>query len=213
MSLSPRPRRRAAKETTPSGTGPSSSASRPSRTADSNSTSARSSSSGRITPRLRLPLPRPHDVGEQTQGVDNDELRRRYTAGEPLTDLAEAANMTVNGLQIRLRRIGVPARRSKDKAHQLNEDQIRNAIHAQQSVAGAARQLGVGRAALAARAQQLGVLPPPAGIPTDLAQRYQDGDSVRVLASTYGVGPTTITRWLDAAGVPRRPRGRQAKDG
>jgi transposase-like protein len=135
--------------------------------------------------------------------VDNDELRRRY----------EAANMTVNGLQIRLRRIGVAARRSTDKAHQLNEDQIRSAIRAQGSVAAAARQLDVGRAALAARAQQLGVLPRPADIPADLPQRYQNGDSVRLLASTYGVGPTTITRWLDASGVPRRPRGRQAQDG
>ncbi len=71
---------------------------------------------------LRLPWCRPGDpchadvlleVANRPQPshavvVDNDELRWRYEAGEPLDALAEAAAMTTGGLQARLRRIGVP---------------------------------------------------------------------------------------------------------
>jgi len=89
---------------------------------------------------------------------------------------------------------------------------VRTALAGHRSVAAAARALGVGRAAFTARAQHYGLLG-GADIPGDLAGRYQAGASIRSLAEHYQVGPTTITRWLDAAGIPRRPQGRHPRDG
>jgi hypothetical protein len=148
----------------------------------------------------------------QTRRVTNEELTRRYGDGEPLAALAEAAGMSVAGLQRRLRRIGVPPRRRPDRAAELNDQEINDALSRHGSISAAARSLGVGRAALTAHAQRLGILPSPA-IPGDLAQRYQAGASIPDLAQRYETGTTTIVRWLEATGVPRRPRGRQPRDG
>jgi hypothetical protein len=149
----------------------------------------------------------------QTGLVDNAELRRRYEAGEPLADLAEAAAMSRSAIQVRLRRNGVPPRRRQpDSGHELGRDEIQGALANHRSVAAAAKAVGVGRIVFTARAQRLGILPGP-DIPSDLAERYQAGASVRDLAEGYGVGKSTITRWLDAAGVARRGPGRQPRDG
>jgi hypothetical protein len=145
--------------------------------------------------------------------VDNDELRGRYEAGEPLEALAEAAGMARNGVQARLRRIGVPPlRRQPDSGHELSEAQVRHALQDNRSVAAAARALRVGRGALTTRAQHFGLLAGPE-IPVDLAERYEAGGSIRVLAHHYQVGTTTIIRWLDAGAIPRRSQGRQPRDG
>ena len=145
--------------------------------------------------------------------VDNDELRRRYEAGEAIDSLAEAAAMTTGGLQGRLRRIGVPPRRRQaDSGHDLSEDRVRDALADNRSVAAAARALGVGRAAFTARAQHCGLLAGP-DTAADLLERYQAGASIRGLAHAYEAGPTTITRWLHGVGTKTRPQGRQPRDG
>ena len=48
----------------------------------------------------------------------------------------------------------------------------------------------------------------------DLARKYLDqGRSLESIAQTYKVSPVTVSRWLEARGIPRRPRGRPRKDG
>jgi hypothetical protein len=150
--------------------------------------------------------------GRQTRVVTNEELARRYGAGESVAALAEAAGMSLAGLQRRLRRIGVPPRRPPDRAMNLTSQQIGEALSEHGSVSAAARALGVGRAAFTAQAQRAGVLPSPP-IPGDLGDRYLAGASIPDLARHYDTGSTTIVRWLEAAGVPRRPRGRKPQDG
>jgi len=144
--------------------------------------------------------------------MTNEELASRYAGGDSLEELAAAAAMSLGGLQERLRRIGVPPRRRAERARALDAEQIAKALVDHGSVAAAARALGVGRAALTAQAQRHGLRPAPA-IPTDLAQRYQAGATIAELARHYQRGTTTITLWLDAAGIPRRRRGRQPRDG
>jgi len=143
--------------------------------------------------------------------VDNTELAERYNAGEPTDTLAEEARMSVSGLNRRLRRIGVPPRRTPDKAAKLSKEEIAAALASHRSVAAAARALNVGRAALAAEAQRHGLRTGP-GIPPDLGERYRSGATLADLARHYDTGTTTITRWLAAAGVPRRPRGKTPRD-
>lgn len=144
--------------------------------------------------------------------VDNKELADRYAAGEPLEELAAAAGMSLGGLQERLRRIGEPTRRRKERARSLTREQIAKALADHGSLHAAAQALGVGRGALTAQAQRYGLRPAPA-IPSDLAARYRAGASISELARHYEVGTTTVTLWLDVAGVPRRHPGRQPRDG
>jgi hypothetical protein len=120
--------------------------------------------------------------------------------------------MSLAGLQRRLRRIGVPPRRQPDRSATLTDTQITNALAAHGSVSAAAKSLGVGRAALTAQAQRIGVLPGPT-IPSGLHERYRQGATIPDLARLHETGTTTIVRWLEATGVPRRPRGRQPQDG
>lgn len=144
--------------------------------------------------------------------VNNKELVSRYTAGETLRELAAAAGMSLGGLQERLRRLGVPTRRRTEGARALTREQIAEALSAHGSMSAAARALGVGRAALTAQAHRYGLRPAPP-FPRDLAKRYQGGATIAELAQHYDVGTTTVTLWLDAAGVPRRRPGRQPRDG
>lgn len=143
--------------------------------------------------------------------VTNEELARRYTAGDTVAALAADAGMTEGGVYARLTRLGVPRRRTAERAGTLTAGQIADALTANRSVAAAARALGVGRGAFTAQAQRHGLLAAPA-IPEDLASRYADGASVAELAKHYQTGTTTIVRWLDTAGVTRRPRGRRPRD-
>ncbi len=94
----------------------------------------------------------------------------------------------------------------------LTVKQITDALDTHGSVAGAAAALGVGRDALTAQAQRHGLRPGP-DIPPDLIKRYQAGASIRELAEHYQRGTSTIVRWLDGAGLTRRRRGRQPRDG
>jgi hypothetical protein len=152
-----------------------------------------------------------HDHLEQTPTVNNEELARRYNGGEELTDLAQAARMSVGGLQQRLRRIGVPPRRKIDRATTLDAQVLADALQAQGSVSAAARSLGVGRAAFTSAAQRHGLLPRPE-VPPDLASRYTGGASVAQLARDYATSTSVIVGWLQAADIPRRPRGRKPRD-
>lgn len=144
--------------------------------------------------------------------VNNEELVARYRTGEPLTRLAEAAGMSLGGLQERLRRLGVPTRRRPEGARAIPPEQIANALAEHGSISAAARALGVGRGALTAQARRHGLRPAPS-VPSDLAKRYEGGATIAELAHHYDVGSTTVTLWLDAAGIPRRRPGRQPRDG
>ncbi len=90
-----------------------------------------------------------------------------------------------------------------DRAHTLTTEQIAAALAAEGTVAGAARRVGAGRGAFKANAWRHGLLPLP-DIPEDLGERYRAGATVAELANHYGIGPTTITRWLTATGVASR---------
>ena len=89
----------------------------------------------------------------------------------------------------RSRCCGVAGRRTEEeltpapRGIALTEDQVRHALANNRSVAAAARTLGVGRAALTARAQHYGLLAGP-DVPADLAKRYKAGASIRDLSST-----------------------------
>lgn len=144
-------------------------------------------------------------------GLSNDELTRRYLAREPLSDLAAAADMTVSGVQARLRRIGVPSRKQPSKAPQLSKETIAAALEQHGSSNAAAKALGVTRAALVAEAQRYG-LRTTFNTPADLRTRYQAGATQTELAAHYGVAVSTVGLWLQALGITRR-RGRRPIDG
>jgi hypothetical protein len=142
-------------------------------------------------------------------GLTNDELTARYQAGETLGDLAAAADMTLSGVQARLRRLGVPPRR---KTANPTEAQVRAALDQQRSLAAAAADLGVTRSWLGAEAQRLGLrhsFDPPA----DLLERHRAGATQAELAEHYQTAASTIGYWLQALGAPRPARGRRPRDG
>jgi transposase len=75
------------------------------------------------------------------------------------------------------------------------------------TVRGWLRQLGI---APRPRSQRRRRHRPPA--PAELGRGYvTDGLSIGQLATRYGVSASTVRRWLAAAGVPRRPAGRQSQ--
>ena len=39
---------------------------------------------------------------------------------------------------------------------------------------------------------------------TKIIERYQNGESLRDIASTYGIGFSTVNKWLSRWGIPRR---------
>lgn len=145
-------------------------------------------------------------------GLTNDELARRYSAGEPLATLADAAEMTRSGLYERLRRLGLPSRR-QTASRPLTEAQLRQALNTHGSVNAAASALGVSRENFTADAQRHGLLDPPADRPPDVAERYHQLGSLEATATHYNVSITTVRRWLRSLGVERKSSGRQARDG
>ncbi len=147
----------------------------------------------------------------QTVGLRNDDLTRRYLAGEPLRDLAAAADMTVSGVQARLRRIGVPPRKQPSKAPHLSKETIAAALDQHGSIDAAAKALGVTWPALRAEAQLHGLRGAP-NAPADLLSRYQAGATQTELAAHCGVAVSTVGLWLQTLGIARR-RGRRPIDG
>ena len=142
-------------------------------------------------------------------GLTNNELVRRYNAGEPLATLADAAEMTRSGLYERLRRLGLPSRRPTT-SRPLTESQLRRALNSHGSVNAAASALGVSRENFTADAQRYGLLDPPADRPPDVAERYHQLGSLEATAAHYNVSITTVRRWLRSLGVERKPSGRQS---
>jgi hypothetical protein len=143
--------------------------------------------------------------------LTNDQLTARYQAGESLASLADAAEMTLSGVQARLRRLGVPPRR-KTAAASPTEAQVRAELDQQRSLAASAAELGVTRSWLGAEAQRLGLrhsFDPPA----DLLERYRNGATQTQLAQHYHAAASTIGYWLHALGAPRPARGRRPRDG
>jgi predicted GIY-YIG superfamily endonuclease len=143
-------------------------------------------------------------------GLTNEELCRRYLLGEPVDQLAAAAEMTRSGLYYRLRRLGVRPRRASTV---LPDDlSLAAALERHGSVNAAATALGLPRARLGAEAVRLGLRARPASIPADVAAVYERAGSVDRVAAHYGTTPTTAARWLRSAGVALRP-GRRPRDG
>lgn len=153
-----------------------------------------------------------HATARQNQpmGISNEELIRRYRAGQPVDELAAAAEMTRSGMYDRLRRLGVKPRTGTDG--DLDDDTIRAALAEHRSINAAAKALGVPRARLGAETVRLGLRPRPAYIPADLADVYQREGSIDRVAEHYSTTAITIGRWLRSLGVPLRP-GRRPRDG
>ena len=143
-------------------------------------------------------------------GLTNDELIRRYRAGEPIDELAAAAEMTRSGMYDRLRRIGVAPRTGTDT--DINDETIRQALTDHKSINAAAKALGLPRSRLTAEAIRLGLRDPPANIPKDLVDIYHEHGSVDRVAEHYGTSAPTVGRWLRSLGVPLQP-GRKPRDG
>jgi hypothetical protein len=143
-------------------------------------------------------------------GLTNDELIRRYRAGEPIAELAAAAEMTRSGMYDRLRRIGVAPRSGTDT--DIDDETIRQALTDHKSINAAAKALGLPRSRLTAEAIRLGLRDRPANIPEDLIEIYRQEGSVERVAGHYGTSPPTIGRWLRSLGVPLQP-GRKPRDG
>jgi len=143
-------------------------------------------------------------------GLRNDELIRRYRAGEPIDALTAAAEMSRPGLYDRLRRLGVPPRTATGVV--LDETTVKAALDTHGSVNAAAKALGVPRARLGAEAVRLGLRPPPPSIPPDIAELYQQLGNVDAVAAHYNTSPITAARWLRSVGVTLRP-GRRPRDG
>lgn len=143
-------------------------------------------------------------------GLTNAELIRRYQAGEPIDQLAAAAEMSRSGLYDRLRRLGVQRRTASGAV--LDDTRIAAALAEHGSVNAAAQALGVPRARLGAEAVRLGLRPPPPSIPADVGQVYQREGGVEGVAAHYDTTPVTAARWLRSVGVHLRP-GRRPRDG
>jgi transcriptional regulator with XRE-family HTH domain len=140
-------------------------------------------------------------------GLSDEELARRYAAGdESVLELAEAAGMSPSGLQRRLRRIGVPPRRS-ERTGALDASAVSSALSEHRSVRAAAAALGISRPALVALARRHG-LAEKGSVPAGLVECYREGASVAELARAHGVSTGTISYWLRGAGLEVRPRGR-----
>jgi hypothetical protein len=143
-------------------------------------------------------------------GLTNEELIRRYRAGEPIDELAAAAEMTRSGMYDRLRRIGVTPRTGTDT--NISDETIRQALTDHKSINAAAKALGLPRSRLTAEAIRLGLRDPPANIPDDLADVYRQQGSLDRVAEHYGTSAPTVGRWLRSLGVPLQP-GRKPRDG
>lgn len=191
-----RARRSAESATVPAGASASSARSSPSSTAVSRSSGLSSVTNTNLG---------------QTRGVGltNEELLRRYHAGERIEDLMAAAEMSKPGLYDRLRRLGAEPRNTW--AAHLDDDTIRAALDQHGSVNATAKALGVPRARLGAEAVRLGLRPAPASIPSDITAVYAAEGSIDGVAAHYQTTRPTAARWLRAAGVALRP-GRKPRD-
>jgi hypothetical protein len=155
--------------------------------------------------------PRDATAGQNRRmGLTNEELIRRYRAGEPIDELAAAAEMTRSGMYDRLRRIGVTPRTGTDT--NISDETIRQALTDHKSINAAAKALGLPRSRLTAEAIRLGLRDPPANIPDDLADVYRQQGSLDRVAEHYGTSAPTVGRWLRSLGVPLQP-GRKPRDG
>jgi hypothetical protein len=143
-------------------------------------------------------------------GLTNDELIRRYRAGEPINELAAAAEMTRSGMYDRLRRIGVAPRTGTDI--DIDDQIIRQALTHHKSINATAKALGLPRSRLTAEAIRLGLRDRPANIPDDLIDIYRQQGSLDRVAEHYGTSAPTVGRWLRSLGVPLLP-GRKPRDG
>ena len=140
-------------------------------------------------------------------GLSDEELARRYQASEQsVLELAEAAGMSPSGLQRRLRRIGVPPRRS-ERAGAVDASAVAAALSEHRSVRAAAASLGISRPALVALARRHG-LAEEGSVPAGLVESYREGASVAELARAHGVSTGTVSYWLRGSGLNLRPRGR-----
>ena len=153
-----------------------------------------------------------------------------YTSGTPLTDLAEQAGVDEAAIARMLTRSGIPLR---EKDAQLPPGSTRRLLTPAETEEIVRRyREGEGTYVLA---RAFGVAPNTVIRTIDrtgtertsgrrttsrtrltqkqeqqIVRRYRDEQvSMRVLAQEFGVGEPTITRLLDAAGVPRRGRGRK----
>jgi CelD/BcsL family acetyltransferase involved in cellulose biosynthesis len=145
-----------------------------------------------------------------TVALNNEDLIRRYRAGEPVDELAAAAEMTRSGMYRRLSRLGQPVRASNDAL--LDDQTVTQALNQHGSVNAAAKALGVPRAKLGAEAVRLGLRPRPASIPADLEAVYAQHQSIDRVAAHYNTSGVTIARWLRSIGVALHP-GRKPRDG
>jgi hypothetical protein len=143
-------------------------------------------------------------------GLTNEELIRRYRAGEPIDELAAAVEMTRSGMYDRLRRLGVAPRTGTDT--NISDETIRQALTDHKSINAAAKALGLPRSRLTAEAVRLGLRDPPANIPEDLADIYLQQGSLDRVAGHYGTSAPTVGRWLRSLGIPLQP-GRKPRDG
>jgi hypothetical protein len=155
--------------------------------------------------------PRHATAGQNRRmGLTNEELSRRYQAGEPIDELAAAAEMTRSGMYDRLRRIGVAPRTGTGT--DIDDESIRQALSDHTSINAAAKALGIARSRLTAEAIRLGLRERPANIPDDLADIYRQQGSLDRVAEHYGTSAPTVGRWLRSLGIPLQP-GRKPRDG
>lgn len=143
-------------------------------------------------------------------GLSDEELARRCQGGEEsVLGLAVAAGMSVSGLQRRLRRIGVPPRRS-ERAGALEISDVSAALAEHGSIRAAAGALGISRPGLVALARRHG-LAEAGDLPAGLVESYQAGASMADLAQDHGVSTATVSYWLRGVGLAPRPRGRRPR--
>lgn len=120
-------------------------------------------------------------------GLTNEELIRRYRAGEPIDGLAAAAEMTRSGMYDRLRRIGVAPRTGTDT--NISDETIRQALSDHKSINAAAKALGLSRSRLTAEAVRLGLREPPPTSPTTSPRSTAKRDQSTESPSTTGPAP------------------------
>jgi len=95
--------------------------------------------------------------------LTNEEADPPVPAGEPIDELATAAEMTRSGMYDRLRRIGVAPRTGTGT--DINDETIRQALTDHKSINAAAKALGIPRSRLTAEAIRLGLRDRPATSP------------------------------------------------
>ncbi|MBT2225996.1 helix-turn-helix domain-containing protein [Nonomuraea sp. NEAU-A123] len=149
-------------------------------------------------------------------GITDEELIKRYKAGESMADLGRSLNLNLTTIKRRLKKAEIELR-SRGASKRLNlgvsDEELAKRYEAGESVSAISRSLGFGWGVIKRRLDDMGIEIRPAGSenrPVDLGvsenelvARYTAGESIGAIGRSLGRDRETIRRRLKDAGVLR----------